>query len=62
MTKKDKYIYHWGNNPKRKEFKGRMCKILASGRMNTVLIEFENGEQATTSRRALRKARPKGSR
>lgn len=55
MSKKDKYTYHWGNNPKRKEFKGRKCKILATGKMNTVLIEFENGEQVTTSRRALRR-------
>lgn len=51
------YTYAWGNNPRRALFKGMRCKLLASGKRNTVLIEFENGEKMTTSRRALRKVK-----
>lgn len=50
-------IYHryaWGNNPKRARLKERRCRVLAVGRMQTVLVEFENGERVTTSVRALR--------
>lgn len=48
--------YAWGNNPKRAAMKGRLCRVIASGRMGSVLIEFENGQREITSRRALRKA------
>lgn len=50
------YRYSWGNNEKRATYKGRQCRLLVSGKRNTVLIEFtDNGERTTTSRRALRK-------
>ena len=49
--------YHWGNNPVRAKLKGRLCRIVASGTMMTVMLEFENGERVTTSRRALRKVK-----
>lgn len=52
---KFQYIYSWQNNPKRETFKGRKCRILASGKMGTCMLEFENGEKTITSRRALRK-------
>ena len=52
------YVYAWGNNPRRLELRGRRCRILAQGRMSTVLIEFlDNGERVTTSSRALRRIR-----
>ena len=51
------YRYVWGNNPQRAKWKDRRCRILATGRMNSCLIEFEDGEQANTSRRALKRAR-----
>lgn len=50
------YIYNWANNEKRKTLKGRKCKVLARGKMNSCLIEFENGQQECISRNALRKA------
>jgi len=51
-----KYYYAWGNNEKRKTLKGRVCEIIQSGKMNTVLIKFfDNGQMETTSRWALRK-------
>lgn len=50
------YRYAWGNNPVRAKMKGRICRVLKSGAMNTVLIEFlDTGERTTTSHRALRR-------
>jgi hypothetical protein len=51
------YVFAWRNNPRRAALHGRRCRILASGSLGTVLVEFENGERVTTSRRALRRAR-----
>lgn len=50
------YKYAWGNNAKRKSMKGRLCKIIASGKKNSVCIEFfDIGQREIVSRRALRK-------
>ena len=49
------HTYCWANNPKRETLKGRKCRILAAGKMNSVFIEFENGQQECVSRRAVRK-------
>ena len=49
-----KYKYCWGNNPKRAAMKGRMCRIIATGKMGSALIEFDNGQREISSRRALR--------
>ena len=50
------YEYRWGNNEKRAAMKGRICKIIAKGKKNTVLIEFvDNRQMESVSRRALRK-------
>lgn len=50
-----KYRYAWRNNEVRARFCGRTCRIITRGAMNTVLLEFENGEMITTSGNALRK-------
>ncbi len=34
---------------------GRRCRVLARGRLNSVLIEFEGGEQCVCSRYAVRR-------
>ena len=48
------YVYRWGNNPRRAELKGRLCRLLASGALGTVLVEMvDTGERVTTSHRAL---------
>jgi hypothetical protein len=52
------HVYAWRNNERRAALYGRRCRIVAAGRMGTVLVEFENGERVTTSHRALRRARP----
>ncbi|MCF8129072.1 MAG: hypothetical protein K9N10_11205, partial [Deltaproteobacteria bacterium] len=46
--------YCWGNNPKRQTLKGRKCRIIASGKMNSILVEFETGQRECVSRRAVR--------
>ena len=49
------YTYAWGNNEKRATMKGRTCRVVARGRMNSVMIEFtDNGQREITSRNALR--------
>lgn len=52
--------YCWGNNPKRRGMKGRQCKLLAVGKMNSVLVEFENGQKECVSRRAIRRVKRSG--
>ena len=50
-----KYIYAWRNNAKRQSLFGRHCRVLARGNMNSVLVEFENGQKEIISRNALRR-------
>jgi len=45
--------YRWGNNEKRATMKGRDCKIIARGKMNSIQIEFENGQREIVSRRSV---------
>ena len=49
------YYYAWGNNAVRAAFKGRRCRVVARGAMNSCLLEFENGERLVTSCNALRR-------
>lgn len=49
------YIYYWKNNEKRKLLKGRRCRVIVRGDMNSALVEFENGQREIISRSALRK-------
>ena len=55
MTDKYPYIYKWGNNAERAKHKGKRCRVLTRYRLNSVLIEFEDGAQIVTSRNALRR-------
>ena len=50
------YVYKWRNNEVRERLWNRRCRIVASGSRNNVWVEFEDGAQVVTSRRALRKA------
>jgi hypothetical protein len=36
--------------------KGQRCRVLARGRMNSALLEFEDGFRTVTSRSGLRRA------
>ena len=49
------YLYVWRNNAKRATLYGRLCRVLIRGRMNSALVEFEDGQREIVSRNALRK-------
>lgn len=51
------YLYVWGNNPVRVQYRGQRCRVVVRGRMNTCLLEFEDGRRLVTSRNAIRRAR-----
>ena len=47
------HIWWWkGKLPERK---GELCKVLARGRMNSILVEFADGFKVVTSRYAVRR-------
>lgn len=48
------YVWRWAARlPARK---GTRCRVLVRGRMNSALVEFEDGYKVVTSRNAVRKA------
>jgi len=50
------HIFHWGNNEKRAALKGRKCRIFCvAKRLNSIGIEFENGQRECVSKRAVRR-------
>jgi hypothetical protein len=49
------YYYAWKNNSKRATLYKRICRVVARGRMNSCLIEFENGQREVVSRNAIRR-------
>ncbi len=49
------YYYAWKNNSKRATLYHRHCRVLARGKMNSALVEFENGQKEIISRNALRR-------
>jgi hypothetical protein len=53
------YVFVWGNNARRRELRGRRCRVLVRGGKGTVLVEFlDTLERATVSFRALRRVDP----
>lgn len=47
-------VWFWSRNlPHRK---GAPCRIVARGAMNSICVEFEDGERVITSRYAVRRA------
>ena len=48
------YIFNWANNAKRVLMKGRICAVIARGKMNSILIEFiDNNQREIVSRNSL---------
>lgn len=47
------HVYRWRKY--RPELYGRPCRILARGRMNSVMVQFEDGTRHVVSRYAVRK-------
>lgn len=50
------YAYVWFWRSRLPERKGQSCRVLARGRMNSILVEFMDGFKVLTSRYAVRKA------
>ena len=56
----DDYDHYWYWKEKLPERNGKKCKVKKrGGRMNTVVVEFEDGYKVATSRHAVRKITPK---
>lgn len=47
-----RYTWRKGRRP---ELYGRLCRVLVALRMNSVIVEWEDGMRDVVSRRALRK-------
>ena len=55
------YRFCWGNNSKRVTMKGRVCRVVCRGTMNSAMIEFtDNGQREVVSRNALRRHNDQG--
>lgn len=48
------YIWSWRVKPPG-DRKGQRCRVVARGRMNSALVEFEDGYRVVTSRNGLRR-------
>lgn len=49
-------LYRWFWRARLPDRRGQLFRVLARGKLNSALIEFEDGTQFITSRNALRKA------
>jgi len=57
MTPTAEYPYYWRVNTRLPERKGQVCKVLARGKMNNCLVQFEDGYKVITSRNFVRKVK-----
>ena len=48
-------MYYWFWKKKLGDRNGQKCRVLARGKMNSILVEFEDGYRVITSRYAVRK-------
>ena len=55
MSQYKEYPYAWYWKKRLPGHKGQRCQILARGKKNSVLVEFEDGFRVVTSRFAVRK-------
>lgn len=53
------YVYRWGVTAGLAEFKGRRCRVLRRGKLNSALVEFADGTTHVISRNALARALPR---
>jgi hypothetical protein len=50
-----KYPYYWRVKTRHPKRKGMPCRVLARGKKNSALIEFEDGFKTVSSRNYYRK-------
>jgi hypothetical protein len=49
------YRWHWRKYPVYSDRKDQRCRVLARGKLNSALIEFEDGFRMVASRNGLRR-------
>jgi len=49
------HYYAWKNNEKRALLFRRPCRIVARGKMNSIVIEFADGRRECVSRNSVRR-------
>ena len=49
------HTWSWSKRPVDRSRKGQRCRVLATGRLGTAYVEFEDGVRHFTSRRGVRK-------
>jgi len=52
------HTWAWRSRPVDRDRRGERCRVLASGRMGSCLVEFADKKRFVTSRRGLRRIRP----
>jgi hypothetical protein len=50
-------IYFWRVRTRLPERFGQMCRVIARGKLNSCLVEFEDGYKVVTSRNYVRRLR-----
>ncbi len=53
------FDYYWRIRKRLPHRHGHRCKVLARGKMNSILVEFEDGWKCVTSRNFVRKIKAK---
>ena len=51
------YVFTWRNNPKRKELKGKRCRVITRGAKGSIEVEFSDGTHEIISRRSIRRVK-----
>ena len=57
-NKARQFTHIWFWKSRLPERKGQPCRVIARGKMNSILVEFEDGMKVVTSRYAVRKNNP----
>lgn len=52
------FSYVWRVKTRLPERKGSLCRVLVRSKMNSCLVEFQDGQRYVTSRQYMRKANP----
>ena len=50
------HVWWWRSRPIGHDRKGQPCRVLARGRLQSILVEFGDGYRVITSRHAVRLA------
>jgi hypothetical protein len=52
------HIWYWTTKarPALGDRKGQRCRVLARGKLNSIMVQFEDGHKVITSRYAVRRA------